>query len=62
MRLHPDDIKAIASEVVRQMRQIEGVHLDQAHIARLPVTEQKAMARAQRAAEVAAEKLKTKGA
>lgn len=52
-RLHPDDIRAIASEVVRQLRQIEESQMDQAHLVRATTPkERNAMAREQRRREL----------
>lgn len=58
MTLDPADIKAIATEVVRQLRQTEATQMDQAHIARLPLKEQKAISREQWRQEVAEQKRK----
>jgi hypothetical protein len=53
------DIKAIATEVVRQMRQLEDVQMDQAHLVRTTTSkERNAMAR-ERMRQIDAEKKRT---
>jgi len=46
-RIHPDDIKCIAAEVVRQLRSEEAARLDEQYLASLPPKEQKKHAREQ---------------
>lgn len=41
MTLDNDDIQAIASAVVRQMRQLESIRLDNQYEGSLPIAEQK---------------------
>lgn len=41
MTLDEEDIIAIATEIVRQMRRLDGIWSDQQHLASLPIQEQK---------------------
>jgi len=54
MTLDAEDIAAIASAVVAQLRAADSRQKDQAYLASLPLAEQKRIAREQRRAEVAA--------
>jgi hypothetical protein len=45
MTLDNEDIQAIATEVVRQMRRLDQIHVDQRYEASLPLSEQKRLSR-----------------